>query len=361
METPTINKPLVSLTAPLGTAITGSPLFRYGCSIVITLAIAFLRLALHPLLQTRAPFGLFFLSIVFASWLAGFGPGLLSLAMGVGIGLYFADSPKSGLNLGLAEWVGLTNFVLTGILIVALNEKQRRAKSLVDANVQALHDKQTLLELKQAEVETLNTRLQRAMQETHHRVKNNLQVVSALAEMQMEPGQPTVPTTAIARIGTHVRALATIHDLLTQEAKQGHNDDILHAKTILDKLIPLVRATIGDREIRYTADDMTLSAKQGAALALLVNEMVSNALKHGRGAIGITLGVKADVARLEVCDEGAGFPPAFDSKRAANTGLELIDSVGRWDLGGTVAFENREQGGGRVVVTFPAVNPPHDA
>lgn len=358
MEIRAANNPLAGLSLPTKRPwITCSPFMRYSSAIVVTCAVGILRLSLHPLLAARAPFGLFFLSVVFTSWVAGFGPGLLAVALGLVLGLYFADSPKTGLTLGPAEHIGLINFVLTGIFIVALNEKQQRAKCLVDANVRELHDKQTLLEQKQAEVEALNTRLQRAMQETHHRVKNNLQVVSALADMQVEPGDATVPAAAIERIGTHVRALATIHDLLTQEARESRNADTLHAKTILEKLLPLIRATVGDRAITYRADDISLSAKQGTALALLVNELVSNAVKHGRGEIEIALHVEGDTARLEVCDDGPGFPTDFNPRKAANTGLELIDSVGRWDLGGAVAFENVAQGGARVVVTFPILNP----
>ncbi len=70
----------------------------------------------------------------------------------------------------------------------------------------------------QAEIELLNVRLQRAMLETHHRVKNNLQVIAALVEMQGYSESP-LGATSIRRINTHVRALATIHDLLTQQAK----------------------------------------------------------------------------------------------------------------------------------------------
>ena len=354
METRAPNSPPAGASSqPIALRILSSAFLRYSGAVMDTFVIALLRLGLQPWLGTRAPFGLFFLSVVFTSWFLGMGPGLLSVALGLIVGLYFTVGPKAGLNLSPAEWVGVINFVLTGILIVVLNEKQRRAKFLVDANVSALNEKQILLEQKQVEVEALNTRLQRAMQETHHRVKNNLQVVSALAEMQVEPGELTIPASAIQRIGTHVRALATIHDLLTLEAKENHTADTLHARTILEKLIPLVRATVGDRAIHYTADDIMLSSKQGTALALLVNELVSNAIKHGKGEIEITLRVEGETARLEVCDDGPGFPAGFNPKRSANTGLELIDSVGRWDLGGAVTFENGKQGGARVTVAFP--------
>ena len=64
-----------------------------------------------------------------------------------------------------------------------------------------------------------------------------------------------------------------------------------------------------------------------------------------------------DTVCLEICDEGPGFPPGFDSRTAANTGLELIDSTARWDLRGELSYENRDRGGGRVIVTFPVKAP----
>ena len=60
-------------------------------------------------------------------------------------------------------------------------------------------------------------------------------------------------------------------------------------------------------------------------------------------------------ARLEVCDDGPGFPPGFDPLKSANTGIELIESMGRWDLCGEILYQNRPTGGACVVITFPLV------
>ena len=97
-------------------------------------------------------------------------------------------------------------------------------------------------EQKQAEMEiaALNARLWRSVQETHHRVKNNLQIISALAELQTEEGEDTVPVTAMKRIGQHTRSLAALHDLLTQEAKSNVETDSISTKAALDKLVPLL-------------------------------------------------------------------------------------------------------------------------
>ena len=88
-------------------------------------------------------------------------------------------------------------------------------------------------------------------------------------------------------------------------------------------------------------------------MALLVNEMVSNAVKHGNGTIQVNLKSRNGTATLEVLDDGPGFPAGFDPEKESNTGLDLILNLGRWDLGGEVEFDNRPEGGAKIAVTFP--------
>ena len=202
------------------------------------------------------------------------------------------------------------------------------------------------------EIEELNARLQRSIQETHHRVKNNLQVISALAELQIEEGD-TVPVAALKRLGQHTRSLAAIHDILTQQVKADAHTDTISVRAILDSLTPLLQATMGGRALRYETDDFLLPVREGASLTLLVSELVSNALKHGAGTITVTLKRQGSAACLTVTDEGRGFAPDFDPRRAANTGLSLIDSTGRHDLQGAITYDNAPGGGAQISVVFP--------
>ena len=234
---------------------------------------------------------------------------------------------------------------------------------LVPALERELHEAAARAERRQAEdtlkrshadLEAQNIRLKRAMAETHHRVKNNLQIISALVELQMQEGVDSVPASALARVGQHARALALLHDLLTWEAKGEAEMDTISARDALEKMIPLMQATSGGRRIRYAApEQVRLPVKTGASLALLINELVSNALKHGTGDIEVELNVDDGTVCLEVRDDGPGFPAGFDSEQAANTGLELVESIGRWDLGGQTSYETRPMGGARVCITFP--------
>lgn len=190
------------------------------------------------------------------------------------------------------------------------------------------------------EIETLNARLQRSVQATHHRVKNNMQIISALVEIQVEAGDTEVPVAVIKRIGQHACALAALHDILTEETKTDPETEVISSKATMEKLIPLLQATTGGRSIYFRVNDFPLSIRNGASLALLVAEIISNAVKHAHNDIEVTLAVQNDRARLEVCDDGPGFPPDFDWMKAANTGLGLIDSTGRHDLKGTISYEN---------------------
>lgn len=231
-----------------------------------------------------------------------------------------------------------------------------------------------------SEIEQLNARLKQALAETHHRVKNNLQVISALVELQTDVSEAMVPAEALRRVGGHARALATLHDLLTDQAKSSFDMSTVSTRALFGKMLPLLQSTIGERALSSEIEEVRLPVRIGASLCLLANELVSNAVKHGGQHISFTLqSVPASQAQLEdtnppitpnrpdiandeispgllhliVADDGPGFPPDFNPQKAAHTGLDLVSNLSRLDLGGSVAYANNPQGGARVIITFP--------
>jgi PAS domain S-box-containing protein len=222
---------------------------------------------------------------------------------------------------------------------------------------------QDALQHRTVEVEQLNVRLKRAIRETHHRVKNNLQVIAALTDIPLEFGAKTVAADDLRRIGQHVRTLAAIHDILTQNVNENAELETISTLEVLDKLISLIRTTLPDRAVEYQAVAADLPIPQGASLALLVSELISNSIKHGEGTIWVSLARQEADANapesliLTVKDEGQGFPADFNPLAAANTGLDLIDSLARYDLQGTLQFGNSPSGGAAVTVQFPIPSP----
>ena len=201
-------------------------------------------------------------------------------------------------------------------------------------------------------IQQLNARLRRAMTETHHRVKNNLQHIIAMIEMREGEERP-ISSLELKGLRRAVTTMALVHDLLTQRAKQDTAANWLSVREMLDQLLNLLRDTAPDRLITAELDEAQMPTEKATALALIVNEMVSNAVKHSQGRIEVAFIVQDNRARLTVADDGAGFADDFSPRREANTGLELLDSLTRHDLGGSVRFGNRPEGGGRVEAEFP--------
>jgi len=207
----------------------------------------------------------------------------------------------------------------------------------------------------QREIEALNQRLKRSMQETHHRVKNNLQVISAMIEMQVMEyeEEKTVPLSEFVRLKAHVHTLAIVHDLLTLSIKEEADAQRISTKTVLERLLPMLQSTAWKKVVHYAIHEVILTSKQCIALSLILNELVSNALKHGKKDADVSFTVQGTEAILRVCDDGAGFPDGFDPKQAANTGLELVGSLVHTDLQGRITYGNQPEGGGLVTVVFP--------
>jgi PAS domain S-box-containing protein len=208
----------------------------------------------------------------------------------------------------------------------------------------------------QSEIESLNLRLKRTMSETHHRVKNNLQVITALLDMKIMDGNDVVPISEFKRLRLHIRALASIHELLTHAVKTDSEVSEISSGAMINQLGPMLLTSVGRRPIEFDVADIALPTRYGSSLAILVNELVTNAVKHGGGKITVSLKVQGNSVHLIVQDEGPGFAAGFSPRTHAHTGVDLIESLSRWDLKGTIEYCNRpaeEGGGARVVVVFP--------
>ena len=205
----------------------------------------------------------------------------------------------------------------------------------------------------QAKIDDLNIRLRRAMTETHHRVKNNLQIISAMVDIQLMNDEETISAEEFRRLGSHIRTLAAVHDILTRESKESGSSQTISLREVLDKLLPIHQQTAPHCQITARIDTVSLPGRQGTSLALVINELISNAIKHGKGRVDIVVAQGDTGVAVTVCDDGPGFPEDFDPAISANTGLELIDSLVKWDLAGHVEYGNQPQGGGQVTVSLP--------
>jgi len=163
------------------------------------------------------------------------------------------------------------------------------------------------------------------LREAHHRFKNSLQMLAQLlASQAAERGGPAAA--ACADCTGRLRALAELHDLL----ERSHGSETVELHLLLPRLCAQLAALhplAGRVRISCRADPALVGAKLAHAALLLVNEAVTNALKHafpggGGGTVSVTLQRGATGARLRVADDGIGTEPA-----AATRGMRLMRRI----------------------------------
>lgn len=186
--------------------------------------------------------------------------------------------------------------------------------------------------------------LKLAVREAHHRIKNNLQAISDLLYLEMTSETETPPADILRESVERIQSIALVHDLLTQDEDVQTVD--MHA--LAERLVPMVirGGTVGqnlDLQLRVAA--VPLSSKKATTLALILNELVSNAGKHafagrtaGRLEVGLAPGNEGLI--LRVADDGPGLPAGFDLSRNANVGLQVVRTLAERDLGGTLTLQS---------------------
>jgi len=180
------------------------------------------------------------------------------------------------------------------------------------------------------------------LNEIHHRVKNNLQVITSLLNLQSRSASPEVASALFESQG-RVKAMALIHQLL-YERDDFSNIDM---GEYLDRLCLLLHESFRDQRSRFTLhveapQGITISLKQAVPCGLLVNELVTNAIKHAfpeqdDGTIEVSLRPRDDGFVVRVSDNGIGLPETVEPSVTRSLGMQLIpllaeQAKGRWQL-----------------------------
>ena len=234
-------------------------------------------------------------------------------------------------------------------LIVALSDITERKRS-AQALQASLREKEALL------------------MEVHHRVKNNLQVITSL--LRLEAGRSTVPEAVdvLKAMQGRIRSMAQLHEslyrsgtfasvdlgvYLGQVVTQGFNSQVLSANLL---------------QLKLHMGSVQVGMDQAIACGLLVNELVSNCLKHGfpddrSGQVYVELQpadpatVQTDALwRLRVRDTGVGLPPDFEDRREQSLGMTLVGDLSQ-QAGGTLEFQSQPGVGAEFSVVFRALEP----
>jgi two-component sensor histidine kinase len=195
------------------------------------------------------------------------------------------------------------------------------------------------------------------LQEIHHRVKNNLQVVSSLISMQMRRLPDAAGRRALGECRNRVHAMALIHDKLYQAENHASVPFAEYAQRLAMDVLGASEASPARVTLELAFEDVPMTVDRAIPCGLILNELITNALKHAfpegrRGTIGIAFErVEGSRLRLAVWDDGAGLPPGTDLRRSPSLGMHLVFMLAQ-QLDGAV--EVGSEGGTRFELTFPA-------
>jgi two-component sensor histidine kinase len=192
------------------------------------------------------------------------------------------------------------------------------------------------------------------LKEVHHRVKNNLQIVSSMLNLQMDQITDPLSLGLFKESQSRVRSIALFHEKLYQSKDLAHVDIAEYLKGLTNGLFTTYGVNPDDILLAIDTEDVPMGVDAAISCGLIVNELVSNALKHAfrdgrRGRVSVNLRREGNEALLTVRDSGVGFPSDIDFRDPTTLGLKLVCILTE-QLRGTIDLDVAE--GTRFVIRF---------
>ena len=238
------------------------------------------------------------------------------------------------------EWfIGVLLLVLAGAVLSIVKLRER---SLVKMNTlleMRVNHRTRLLERKNREKEML-------LQEIHHRVKNNLQIVISMLNLQARHVQDPQAKEVMRALKSRVRSMAILHERLYRHDDLGEIDLDDYFRGICESLYEAYGVTEEQVQLELSVPSIKVDIDTAITLGLIVNELVSNTLKYAfpdftrKGLLRIVLEPHQNGrCTLTVSDNGKGLPSDFDQRMSHSFGLQLVSSLSK-KVNGRINFIN---------------------
>jgi two-component sensor histidine kinase len=219
----------------------------------------------------------------------------------------------------------------------AERQQLRESQKAVLNILEDLSEEKALLERTQADVRRSEQAARASLREKevmlkeiHHRVKNNLQVISSLLNLQARYLPDPAARAIFTQSRNRVQSIALVHERLYESAYLAHVDFGKYTTVLLDNIFETYGAE--GRGISKTVDmgDASLTVDLAVPCGVIVNELVTNAIKHAfpderRGTVQVSLSGSAEGELvLTVADDGVGMAADIDPRNTASLGLDLV-------------------------------------
>jgi len=279
----------------------------------------------------------YFVPVVLATWRAGRKAGWF-IAVLCGATVLLADLmvPRSGRVIAIS-------YINTGIHVLA----SAALAELVISSRRAHERLKALVALKTV-----------SLAEIHHRVKNNLQIVSSLLRLQSNKFADPAVRDVFKECRDRINAMARLHEELYNERGQSHLDFTPHLRELAEMLLRSHKPARCKLTLNVSADRVPLNLDQSILLSLIANELLLNSLKHafhGRAAGKVDAELRTIRYRvtLTIRDDGNGIVPrTTEIEDQRGTGIDLVQAMSR-QLGGEFVVDRMPVGGTCATISFP--------
>ena len=183
------------------------------------------------------------------------------------------------------------------------------------------------------------------LREMHHRVKNNMQTIASLLGLQARRAKTDEAAELLRLSSGRIAGMARVHDLLSED-DLGHTTIRAICQAMLELMHADLRASGENFELSVFADAVQISSDKATVFALVVNELLWNAVQHGlegrrTGAISIEARAKGSNVRVSIADDGAGLKDKFMLDRDMGLGLTIVRNLVEQNLEGSFVIQPR--------------------
>jgi len=187
------------------------------------------------------------------------------------------------------------------------------------------------------------------LQEIHHRVKNNMQVICSLLSLQSHYIEDEQALEQFKEARNRIKSMALVHEKLYQSKDFMKVEFSGYVRSLIAELVQSYRVSIAHIRVNIDVEDIALRINKAIPCGLIINELLSNALKyafpdpHQEGEISVSLHPAGDgQIELVVSDNGVGIPEALDMTAAESLGLDLVTDLAKKQLHGEIRVERTE-------------------
>ena len=226
------------------------------------------------------------------------------------------------------------------LLVIPLTQGKDRIGAIVLVhNITELRNRDKALITKDATIK-----------EIHHRVKNNLQTVSALLRLQSRRVEDPTASAALAEAVRRVASIALVHETLSNQSSESVEFDQVFDQ-IINNAFELIPRKIEFKKVGVFG---SFDSKIATALSLVVTELIHNAIEHGLSEMGDLLVIEVNKENnrytVTISDNGAGLPDNFNLEQSSNLGLQIANTLTKNELNGSInLFRNGNLTSGQII------------